>query len=169
MEDIKTTDWAGGGGPLARIELLFRFRSPVEGTDPVMGDRFSCDRHRVRLTTVIPGPTEVLALDGDEIVERWPVDVVVGIHPVPGSGSGGLTLAEKRRRHKRAYERWTDDEDDELRDEHGAGRTVAEMAAAHQRNRGAIEARRVRLGLVDPIGGADVAGAGAEPPAVGAF
>jgi hypothetical protein len=34
------------------------------------------------------------------------------------------------------YERWTDDEEDQLRREHAAGLSMAAMAAAHGRNQG---------------------------------
>ncbi len=61
------------------------------------------------------------------------------------------TLAEKRDRHPRAYEKWTDAEDAQLRSLVQAGNTVAQIAGQLQRNRGAIRSRIVKHGLVNDL------------------
>ena len=52
-------------------------------------------------------------------------------------------------RHRRAYEVWTAREEDQLRRLIEDGLTVARIAGRLERNRGAIRARIVRLGLVN--------------------
>jgi hypothetical protein len=66
-----------------------------------------------------------------------------------GGGAGGAarTLAEIRRQYPRAYESWSADEEDRLRELVRAGKTPEEIAMALQRQAGAIQSRMVRLGL----------------------
>ncbi len=61
------------------------------------------------------------------------------------------TLEEKRERHPRAYEPWTDDEDRSLEGLVRPGATVAQIAGQLGRNRGAIRSRLVKLGLVESL------------------
>lgn len=61
------------------------------------------------------------------------------------------TVEEKRARHARAYEKWTDAEDESLRRMIRAGATVAQCAGRLQRNRGGIRARIVKLNLIDHL------------------
>jgi len=58
------------------------------------------------------------------------------------------TLAEKRERHTRAYEAWSDDEDRTLGELVRSGETVARIAGQLKRNRGAIRSRMMKLNLV---------------------
>ena len=44
---------------------------------------------------------------------------------------------------------WTPDEEQQLRDEFAAQKTIPELAAAHGRTPGAITARLVRMGLIE--------------------
>ena len=62
--------------------------------------------------------------------------------------SRAYTLAEKRERHPRAYEKWTDIEDAELRKLVRSGETVARIAGQLQRNRSAIRSRIMKLNLI---------------------
>jgi hypothetical protein len=56
---------------------------------------------------------------------------------------------------ERAGQSWTDKEDAQLREEHGRGLTVKQMAEAHLRTVVGIEARLIRLGVIkDPAKGA---------------
>src|SRR5688572_5864127 len=61
------------------------------------------------------------------------------------------TLAERRERYPRAYEKWTDAEDADLREQLRSGATVARIAGHFQRNRGAIRSRIVKLGLLEEL------------------
>ena len=66
---------------------------------------------------------------------------------------GGHGLAEQRLRelravHPRAYEKWTDDEDERLRAEVARGTSRAELATLFQRQRSAISSRLRKLGLL---------------------
>jgi predicted transcriptional regulator len=62
-----------------------------------------------------------------------------------------MTLSQRRERHARAYEAWTDAECNTLRELVRSGATVAQIAGRLQRNRGAIRSRIVKLGIVDEL------------------
>jgi serine/threonine-protein kinase len=71
---------------------------------------------------------------------------------VPGedaieSGVEDGRLAEIRRLHPRAYERWTTEEDLALTQARQAGESVASLAMKHQRQPSAIRSRLEKLGL----------------------
>lgn len=57
-------------------------------------------------------------------------------------------LAKIRATHPRAYEKWTDAEDDELRRQHARGTTVRQLAEMFGRQPGAIESRLRKLGAI---------------------
>lgn len=57
-------------------------------------------------------------------------------------------LDEIRRKHPRAYENWTDNEDFELSKCYQEGLSISLLAEKHQRNRGAIRSRLKKLGLM---------------------
>ena len=61
------------------------------------------------------------------------------------------TLAEKRERHARSYEKWSDDEDRTLRELVQSSATAAQIAGRLQRNRGAIRSRIIKLNLVNEL------------------
>jgi DNA-binding CsgD family transcriptional regulator len=69
----------------------------------------------------------------------------------PGPCRPAYTLAEKRERHPRAYEKWTDAEDGQLRELVQSGASVAQIAGRLQRNRGAIRSRIMKLNLVGEL------------------
>jgi hypothetical protein len=91
---------------------------------------------------------ELRFLLDDEVLERRPVGLVDRIEWL---GPGGPSRTDRRRTAgaPRLGERWTAEEDDELREEHAAGRSLPAMAAAHQRNLGGIRSRLVKLGLLE--------------------
>lgn len=60
-------------------------------------------------------------------------------------------MEKTKRKHPRAYEKWTQDEEQQLRDLIAEGYTVARIAKRLQRNRGGIRARIVQLGLVEQL------------------
>jgi DNA-binding NarL/FixJ family response regulator len=57
-------------------------------------------------------------------------------------------LAEVRRKHPRAYDKWTTAEDDRLKDMLSDGAAVAQIARELERQPSAIRSRLNRLGLV---------------------
>ncbi|HZZ41551.1 MAG TPA: hypothetical protein VFE58_01315 [Tepidisphaeraceae bacterium] len=61
------------------------------------------------------------------------------------------TVAEKRERYPRAYEKWTEKEEITMRKLVRAGMTVARIAGRLQRNRGAIRSRLIKLDLVGEL------------------
>jgi DNA-binding NarL/FixJ family response regulator len=54
-------------------------------------------------------------------------------------------LARIKQKHSRAYERWTDEEDAQLRDAVQRGTAVSEIAQQLQRQPGAIRSRPAKL------------------------
>ena len=60
-------------------------------------------------------------------------------------------MEKTKHKHPRAYEKWTQDEEQQLRDLIAEGHTVARIAKRLQRNRGGIRARIVQLGLVEQL------------------
>ena len=123
-----------------------RFTCPVEGPP----DRFSAtrhpdDRHELVASAVVLDGDELRFLLADEIVERWPVDLVDSIEWIDTAAP----WRERGAQPSRLGERWSAEEDEELRQEHAAGRSLPAMAAAHQRNAGGIRSRLVKLGLLE--------------------
>lgn len=56
-------------------------------------------------------------------------------------------LVEARKLHKQAYAKWTDEADEKLAHLFKEGKTVKELMAIFERNRGAIDSRLKKLGL----------------------
>jgi len=69
----------------------------------------------------------------------------------PAPVRAAKTLGEHRQRHARAYEKWTEHEDETLGALVRSGGTVAQIAGRLQRNRGAIRSRIVKMGLVESL------------------
>ena len=57
-------------------------------------------------------------------------------------------LSKLREKHRRAYEKWTEDEDSRLRAEFAKGTSRAELAAIFERRPSAIKSRLQKLGLL---------------------
>ncbi len=62
-----------------------------------------------------------------------------------------LTSAERRKRHPRAYEPWTPEEDTDLQQFIETGFTVPQIAGRLQRKRSAIRSRILKLDLTDKL------------------
>ena len=93
--------------------------------------------------------------DGGEIVARWPTDTISKITWVNGSDPldvdmavGGTGPPSEVSRVGIAGSRWTPEEEEQLRREFDKKLTVAEIARRHQRSRGAIQNRLVKLDLI---------------------
>ena len=69
--------------------------------------------------------------------------LINGERPSPGG------FEQVRKRHPHAYERWTAAEEEQLRTLIQQGETVARIAGALGRQRGAIRSRIIRLGWVE--------------------
>jgi hypothetical protein len=85
----------------------------------------------------------------DEVFERWAVGVVETVHWTleRPARPAAYTVEEKRQAHPRAYERWTAEEDAQLRVESGQGLEIDDICRRHARNDGAIRSRLHKLGL----------------------
>jgi hypothetical protein len=66
----------------------------------------------------------------------------------PGPLPGGYS--EIRKKHPRAYEKWTEDEDARLRAEFAKGASNEELVVLFQRRHFAIRSRLQKLGLLRP-------------------
>ena len=64
---------------------------------------------------------------------------------------GAYRIADIRTKHARAYERWTDTDDDHLRRYIGDGLSVAQIAHRLERQRSAIRSRITKLNLVEHL------------------
>ena len=142
--------------------ITVRFSAPVEGIDPSDGEVFLATRHRIAAVYARQDRSETVFINDDgEVVARWATRLVVHIDWPDGDKVSSAaevkpsvgTLEWRKNvqeRHPRAYQRWTPEEDVELTDQFRAGYTVAEMAKMHNRRRGGISARLVRLDLIGP-------------------
>jgi hypothetical protein len=123
-------------------------RALAEGRDPITGEKFPPDSPYQQADTVraLFVALEVLKRQKHVRVKR-PVD--------PNRPKMGAS--------------WTPDEEQQLRDEFAAQKTIPELAAMHGRTPGAITARLVRMGLIeaDPSdhSGRGNRSPGASPPA----
>jgi DNA-directed RNA polymerase specialized sigma24 family protein len=54
---------------------------------------------------------------------------------------------EVRQQHPKAYEKWSSNEDEELRKKYNEGMGISELASFFQRQPGAIQSRLAKLGL----------------------
>jgi ATP-dependent DNA helicase RecQ len=86
-------------------------------------------------------------LSGRPIDVRFPAESAIGGSPL----SNGLDAI--RQGYPRAYERWTNEEDEQLISRQSAGETVADLADRLGRQPSAVQSRLERLGL-DGSGGA---------------
>ncbi|HEY3285092.1 MAG TPA: hypothetical protein VGN26_22700 [Armatimonadota bacterium] len=59
-------------------------------------------------------------------------------------------ITDIRRRHARAYEPWTKEEEHRLAEMHAAGLSVSDLARRLERQPSAIQARLLKLGLGSP-------------------
>jgi hypothetical protein len=67
---------------------------------------------------------------------------------IHGTSNATYQVADVRKSYPRAYEKWTDEEHNRLRELIGSGLTVAQISHRLQRQRSAIRARIVKLDLV---------------------
>lgn len=113
-------------------------------------DRFLSAQSRAVLEQIAEGRTY------EQILSRYPDLTYLDVF---AAAREALTLAGEERedyaarlsqikqRHPRAYERWTDDEDAQLRREVQRGAPVAEVAERLQRQPSAIRSRMAKLGV----------------------
>jgi hypothetical protein len=117
---------------------------------------------------MLPEPRR-LSLKATEILERiaqgQDYGQILAAHPlftyidICSAAQEALNLSRRPRpprsprqdRHTRAQERWTPEEEAQLRALVQSGETVARISGHLQRKRGAIRARILKLGLVDQL------------------
>jgi len=96
----------------------------------------------------------VTYLDGRPSVELDVSDhearVLLDQRTAPAKAKGS-TIEEKRKHHPRAYERWSPEEEAQLRQLHEQGLEPKEMAAELGRQLGGVRSRLIKLGLIDDL------------------
>jgi hypothetical protein len=65
-----------------------------------------------------------------------------------GSKSKAYSLGDIKQKYPKAYERWTSDEDEQLKTKYHEGVGIAELATFFQRQPSAIRSRLAKLGLL---------------------
>ena len=115
---------------MEREQTLRILNALANGVHPATGEKFAADGPYQHPDTVRALFEAMRAVEGGgtatPVPERRPA--------LPQSGSGS---------------RWSAEEEERLAGEFDSGRTVDELARAHNRSRAAIEARLVRLGKMD--------------------
>jgi len=115
---------------MEKDQTLSILNALANGVHPATGEKFAADGPYQHPDTVRALFEAMRAVEGGgaavPAAERKPA--------FPQSGSGS---------------RWSADEEERLAGGFDAGRTVDELARAHNRSRAAIEARLVRLGKMD--------------------
>ena len=117
---------------MEREDLVAHLRAWCDGVDPADGRSLPRDHPAQRADTL-----RVLLAALRAIVADPPGD----------NAAGGAPAA---RRATNAGRPWPADEDARLAAAHDAGSGIADLARAHDRTRGAITARLVRLGRLAP-------------------
>ena len=137
-------------------QICVGFTEPVEGIDPTDSEPITSNRHRIRAMSIqMDREFTTFIGDGGEIMAIWPTDTISKITWVNGPDPlnvdmavGGTGRPSELSRGGIAGSRWTPEEEEQLRREFGEKLTVAEIARRHQRSRGAIQNRLVKLDLI---------------------
>lgn len=90
----------------------------------------------------------------DVLKKEWHLEQVSPtppIHVLQERTKPAYTVEEKRREHPRAYEKWSPEDDERLKEMYAAGHGVAELAKHFERNNGAIRSRLIKLGLAPDV------------------
>ena len=153
---------------IADDEVTVWLTKPLWARDPSSEEMFQSNRHVAYAAQVIQdaGTTRVVNSDGEIVLEfptesldrcTWaraksrPASTAQEIEQSPASSGIPVGTKEWRRaisrENPRAYEAWTDEEDEELRAEIQRGASREDIAKSHQRRRGAITSRINKLGL----------------------
>ena len=106
----------------------------ANGVHPATGEKFAADSPYQHPDTVRALFEAMRAVEGGGGGAQTPAPAPERKPALPQSGSGS---------------RWSGEEEQRLANAFDAGRTVDELARAHQRSRAAFEARLVRLGRLD--------------------
>ena len=104
----------------------------ANGVHPATGEKFAADSPYQHPDTVRALFEAMRAVEGGKAPTPEPAPERKSAPPQSGTGS-----------------RWSSEEEQRLAGAFDAGRTVDELARAHNRSRAAIEARLVRLGKMD--------------------
>lgn len=87
----------------------------------------------------------------DEAVARYSLSQVLSLRFDPPAGRGSLSRPDPA--HPNAYRRWTEEDETALVAAHHRGDPIDEIAVSLGRRRGAIRARLIALGLLEPAPG----------------
>jgi DNA helicase IV len=65
-----------------------------------------------------------------------------------GKNEKAYDVSKIRLKYPKAYEKWTNQEDSQLIAEHNKGLTITQISIMHQRQKGAIRSRLIKIGLI---------------------
>ena len=119
---------------MEREQALRILNALANGVHPATGEKFAADSPYQHPDTVRALFEAMRAVEGGGGGAQTPAPAPERKPALPQSGSGS---------------RWSGEEEQRLANAFDAGRTVDELARAHQRSRVAIEARLVKLGRLD--------------------
>lgn len=149
-------------------EVTIWLSNPLWGRDPRTEELFQSNRHIVTADQVVQDAERTILVDinGEVLLDfpteaiekiRWAPDLLakspIDSTPFEAKDETGFHVGSKEWRNyiattsPRAYEEWTEEEDDQLRQESAQNLKHAQMAINHQRRRGAIQSRLRKLGL----------------------
>ena len=117
---------------MEREQTLRILNALANGVHPATGEKFAVDSPYQHPDTVRALFEAMRAVEGGKAPTPEPAPERKSAPPQSGTGS-----------------RWSNEEEQRLAGAFDAGRTVDELARAHNRSRAAIEARLVRLGKMD--------------------
>lgn len=131
------------------------FSSPVKGFDPISGDLFTSDRHKVfaNWARVNKEITEFLN-DDSLIVASWETKTISSIQwpsgkvVPPSTTSYAERMDEIRKRYPNAWSKWSYEEDQQLIREFREGMKIKDCVIKHGRARGGIVSRLRKLELI---------------------
>jgi hypothetical protein len=132
---------------MERDKALRILRALADGIDPASGEQFPDDSPYQRADTVRALCCAIQILEGPAL-PMPNASATPGLN-VPGTARPEQPQPEKAARgNANAGRPWTADEETQLAQSFDEGRTIAELAQAHQRSRWAIEARLAKLGKI---------------------
>ena len=119
---------------MEREQTLRILNALANGVHPATGEKFAADGPYQHPDTVRALFQAMRAVEGGSATAAAPASTPERKPALPQSGSGS---------------RWSADEEQRLAAAFDTGKTVDELARAHNRSRAGIEARLVRLGKMD--------------------
>lgn len=136
-------------------QIVVYFIKPVIGQDPLNGESFNADRHKLIATWARQDGETTIFLDDDSVIIaswktrdiktiQWPS----GQQVLPTTAAFANRMEEIKSKFPNAWSNWSNDEDQKLIREFNSGMKVRELCESHGRTRGGIVSRLRKLELI---------------------